>query len=187
MCCKSFWKKFIPFVLAFMLSVYTVNFTSQRNFALENQEENVSQTIKSSEKIVYPKEELGSGISGQSYSSQWEEIICFACNNGKFKPSDTYEPTKKLSAETVKVQIISKPAAKYTDEARQNQIQGKVMLRATLSADGEVRNIIPVIGLPFGLIEQATVAARQIKFKPAVRKGKPISQTVVLEYNFTIY
>ena len=187
MCCRSFKKKFIPFVLAFMLSIYAVNYTEQWNFAIENQEENVSQTIKSSEKIVYPKEQFGSGISGQSYSSQSEEIICFACNNGKFKPSDTYKPTKKLSAETVKVQIISKPVAKYTDEARQNQIQGTVRLRATLSAKGEVKNFSVITGLPYGLTEQAIVAAMQIKFEPAVRNGTPISKTVVLEYNFNIY
>ena len=186
MCCKSFWKKVVPFILAFMLSSYVVNFAEQLNFVTNNQEENVSQTTKYSEKIVYPKKGFLSG-TGQSSASQSKEIICFACNDGKFKSPDKYKPTKELGSKVEKARILAKPKANYTDLARQNQIQGKIILRATLSADGEIINIIPVISLPFGLTEQAIVAAKQIKFKPAVRNGTQISQTVVLEYNFNIY
>jgi len=41
--------------------------------------------------------------------------------------------------------------------------------------------------LPFGLTEQAIAAARQIKFVPAVKDGRPVSVFMQLEYNFNLY
>ena len=56
-----------------------------------------------------------------------------------------------------------------------------------LTDDGHVKNILVVKGLPDGLTEKAVQAARQIKFTPAVKDGRPVSQFVILEYNFNGY
>lgn len=48
-------------------------------------------------------------------------------------------------------------------------------------------NIRPVSSLPHGLTEQAIAAARQIKFTPALKDGRPVSRQVQLEYNFNLY
>ncbi|CAN5621220.1 hypothetical protein BH24ACI2_BH24ACI2_16320 [soil metagenome] len=91
------------------------------------------------------------------------------------------------SSGTKPLQIIRKPIAKYTDEARENCIEGIVRLKITFFANGKVGNFSVAKGLPHGLTEQAIAAVMQIKFKPAIRDKKPISKTVILEYNFTIY
>ncbi|HEX8650124.1 MAG TPA: energy transducer TonB, partial [Pyrinomonadaceae bacterium] len=88
---------------------------------------------------------------------------------------------------TQKAKIISKPEPGYTEEARKNQISGTVTLRAVLTATGQVTNIRPVSNLPFGLTEKAIAAARQIKFIPAQKDGRAVSQHVTIEYNFNIY
>jgi hypothetical protein len=41
--------------------------------------------------------------------------------------------------------------------------------------------------LPFGLTERAIAAARQIKFVPAIKGGRPVSVFMQLEYNFNLY
>jgi len=41
--------------------------------------------------------------------------------------------------------------------------------------------------LPFGLTERAIAAARQIKFVPATKGGRPVSVFMQLEYNFNLY
>jgi TonB family protein len=64
---------------------------------------------------------------------------------------------------------------------------GVVRLHAVLSASGDVTNIIVLKGLPGGLTEKAIEAARQIKFTPAQKDGRAVSQYVTLEYNFNIY
>jgi hypothetical protein len=53
-----------------------------------------------------------------------------------------------------------------------------------LAADGTVKNIFPMKPLAFGLTETAFDAAKRIKFTPAIRNGQPVSQFVVLSYEF---
>lgn len=88
---------------------------------------------------------------------------------------------------TTKAVITSKPEPGFTQEAREHNTQGRVRLRAVLGADGRVLHIVVLKGLPHGLNERCIQAARQIRFKPATLDGKPVSQFVVLEYNFHIY
>jgi len=83
--------------------------------------------------------------------------------------------------------ILSNPKAGYTEEARQNKIQGTVVLRLILSAKGTVEQIRVVTGLPYGLSEKAIAAAHQIKFQPAMKDGHPVSMRVALEYSFNLY
>ena len=61
------------------------------------------------------------------------------------------------------------------------------MLRAVFAADGKVKHISVIAGLPDGLTERAIVAARGIKFVPAKKDGRPVSMWMQLEYNFNLY
>jgi TonB family protein len=88
---------------------------------------------------------------------------------------------------TRKAVITSKPEPGFTEEARKNNVTGVVRLRAILHASGAVQGISVVKGLPDGLTEKAISAARQIRFTPAEKDGRSVSQYVVLEYNFNIY
>jgi TonB family protein len=83
--------------------------------------------------------------------------------------------------------IISRPRAVYTDEARAAQVNGTVTLRITFLADGTIGKVSPVSGLPNGLTNQAVEAAKRIRFQPAMKKGKPITVRKLVQYNFTLY
>jgi TonB family protein len=102
-------------------------------------------------------------------------------------PCDDGPPPPIRRGETVNVKILSQPRASYTDSARQAGIQGKVVLRVTFQADGNIGAISAVSGLPNGLTERAIAAARSIRFEPAKRNGVPYSVTRTIEYSFTIY
>jgi TonB family protein len=88
---------------------------------------------------------------------------------------------------TSKARVLSKPEPQYTEEARKNQVTGTVILRAVFSSTGQVTNISARAGLPYGLTERAIAAARQIKFTPATKDGRPVSMYIQLEYNFNLY
>jgi TonB family protein len=88
---------------------------------------------------------------------------------------------------TQKARIISKPEPQYTEEARRNQISGTVVLKAVFSSSGQVTNIRAVSSLPYGLTEKAIAAARQIRFSPAMKDGRAVSQYIQIEYNFNLY
>lgn len=83
--------------------------------------------------------------------------------------------------------ILYKEKAKYTEEARQNKIQGTVVLSVVFTADGRITNIKVVRGLPDGLTEKAIEAAQRIRFNPAVRAGAPVSVRGNLEFTFNLY
>lgn len=103
--------------------------------------------------------------------------------------SPSADTSKVFSGREVEqqVRILSKPEPTYTGEARRNQITGTVVLRAVFSSSGEVTNIHAVSGLPDGLTERAIAAARQIKFVPATKDGRPVSIWMELQYNFNLY
>lgn len=86
-----------------------------------------------------------------------------------------------------RVRLIAKPEPQYTEEARRNQIVGRVVLRAVFASSGEVVDIQALSTLPFGLTERSIAAARQIKFVPAKKNGRPVSVYLNLEYNFNLY
>jgi TonB family protein len=88
---------------------------------------------------------------------------------------------------TTKVRILSKAEPRYTEEARKDQLTGTVILKCVFAADGHVRAVRVVAGLPDGLTFRAIVAAQQIRFIPATKDGHPVSMWMQLEYNFNLY
>ena len=99
------------------------------------------------------------------------------------------DPNRVFSGKDVssKARVLSKPEPQYTEEARKNQVTGTVVLRAVFTSGGQVTNIRAVSGLPYGLTERAIAAARQIRFTPATKDGRPVSMYIQLEYNFNLY
>lgn len=86
-----------------------------------------------------------------------------------------------------RVKILSKPRASYTDQARQANISGTITLLVLFGADGTIPYIILVRGLDGGLDGEAVKAARQIKFEPKLRDGKPVASAAFIQYGFSIY
>jgi TonB family protein len=165
MCCKGFWKRIGSFGLALSLGLLIVSVLQTKSSVNTNQ-------IKPVAKVVYSNE--GSSASG-------------CCNTRDYYyPNSQEKPSIISHLKRESVRILSKPRADYTDEARLNQVQGKVVLRVVFSAGGQIGVISTISGLPDGLTEQAIAAARGIKFKPATRNGTPYSVTKPVEYTFTI-
>lgn len=86
-----------------------------------------------------------------------------------------------------KLKIISQPKAGYTELARFTGTQGVVRLRVTFSAEGQVKNIVALTHLPFGLTKQSIAAAKKIIFEPETSNGMPVSVNKTVEYGFNIY
>jgi TonB family protein len=86
-----------------------------------------------------------------------------------------------------KAEIIKKPQPEYTEEARKNNVEGKVILEVILSPSKGVTHIGVKKGLTFGLTEKAMEAAKKIEFNPAVNhSGRQVSQLAIIEYVFKL-
>ena len=76
------------------------------------------------------------------------------------------------------------PQPQYTELARQNKVEGVVIVYVLVGADGSVKRARVVKGLPDGLTDQAIRAAYALRFKPAVKGGQPVAfwQSVYIEF-----
>jgi TonB family protein len=84
------------------------------------------------------------------------------------------------------VEILHKPAPQYTEEARKLGIQGEVLLEVVFTANGQLQILRVVRGLGHGLDEAAVRAAEQMRFKPAMREGKPVDSKATLHIVFQL-
>lgn len=98
-------------------------------------------------------------------------------------PPETREVFGKSELEK-SARLLDSPAADYPDAALKANAKGEVRLRLVLAGDGTVKYIFPMKPLKHGLTETAIEAARQIKFEPGIRNGKPASQFFTLSYVF---
>jgi TonB family protein len=83
--------------------------------------------------------------------------------------------------------ILWKTEPRYTDAARDRQINGTVTLGVELLADGNVGRIEVILGLPEGLNDAAADAARKTIFLPAVKNRQFVTTSTRMVMTFNIY
>jgi protein TonB len=81
---------------------------------------------------------------------------------------------------------LNSPRPNYSEEARLNKIQGTVRVRVLVSVDGVVKQVTIVRGLPDGLNEEAIRAVFQLRFRPAIKAGRPVSCWTTVEVDFNL-
>jgi TonB family protein len=82
--------------------------------------------------------------------------------------------------------ITRRPEPRFPREARGRYVSVTVRLRVVLGANGEVRDALVLAGQP-DFSEAGIEAAKSIRFKPAVKGGRPVSQFVTVEYYFSTH
>ena len=73
----------------------------------------------------------------------------------------------------------------YTTEAKKKKIEGQVTLLIVVNKKGDVVDAKVVKGLGYGLDENAIVAVKEWKYKPAEKNGEPV--TVKMEVTLDFY
>ncbi|MBZ5544541.1 MAG: M56 family metallopeptidase [Acidobacteriia bacterium] len=103
-------------------------------------------------------------------------------------PKENETKTVAVDKDVVKPVPIFKPEPTYTQEAKDAKLQGTVILRVTIGADGNVSHV-KVVSPPLGkgLDEKAVEAVQTWRFKPATKAGKPVAVKSDIEINFRLY
>jgi TonB family protein len=83
-------------------------------------------------------------------------------------------------------QLIDKHEPPYTKEARAKKIEGAVILKVVVAADGTVSDVTVRKGLDDGLDANAVSAVKTWKFKPAEKDGQPVAVRATVEVNFRV-
>ncbi len=84
--------------------------------------------------------------------------------------------------------LLREVKPEYTADAMRAKIQGTVVLDCVVLPDGSVGEIQIVRSLDptFGLDQKAVAAAKQWRFVPGTRQGKPVPVLVTIELTFTL-
>jgi TonB family protein len=98
-----------------------------------------------------------------------------------------YDGVFKQREVTRKAVVVTRPEPPYTEEARKHEITGTVRVRMILTSGGTVNGVTALSRLPDGLTENALRAARHVKFIPAEKDGRRVSQYATIDYNFNLY
>jgi TonB family protein len=106
---------------------------------------------------------IGSGTGGGS-------------GGGPFRPGSGIQPPR----------LLREVKADYTEDARQRNIAGDVVLEIVVRRDGSVGDVRILRGLGGGLNDRAVQAVRQWKFAPAQRLGTPVDVLVEVAVEFKL-
>jgi TonB family protein len=82
--------------------------------------------------------------------------------------------------------LLNNPTPSYTEEARRNRVTGVVNIRVLVGADGAVKRVRVISGLPDGLTRQALIAAYNMRFKPATKDGQPVAMWIATQVEFNL-
>lgn len=81
--------------------------------------------------------------------------------------------------------VLNYTMPRYTQDARDNHIQGAIIAAVLINEQGKVVTVVPLTTLGHGLDEEAVKAASQLQFSPATKDGKavPFWQSLMVEFN----
>jgi len=91
----------------------------------------------------------------------------------------------ELSPSAAEDSLISRVEPEYPDEARQQNIQGAVVLQVHITADGRVQDMQLVSGPP-QLVQASVDAVKQWRFKPRLVQGRPAEMQTQVTLNFRL-
>jgi TonB family protein len=92
-----------------------------------------------------------------------------------------------IGGEVKAARPISIKDPSYTDYARRKKINGQVILAVALNAQGTVDDVKVVRSLEAGLDQASIDAAKQWKFNPAMKDGKPVAVQFEAQTEFRLY
>lgn len=74
----------------------------------------------------------------------------------------------------------------YPSEAKRNGVEGNVVLKISIDAEGNVTGVKLLNGPGYGLNEAALAAVKRFRFTPAIKGGEAVSTEIPYTYTFLL-
>ena len=91
----------------------------------------------------------------------------------------------RVSSGVMQSFVVSKVPPQYPQDARDQRIQGTVVLKAAIGKEGVVENLVLISGHPL-LAPAAIEAVKQWKYQPYLLNGAPVEVETQISVNFTL-
>ena len=88
--------------------------------------------------------------------------------------------------ELIKPKPLGFAQPQYTDDARSAEVEGRVKLKLTVDAQGNVTDVQVLAGLGHGLDESSIATAKRIRFTPGSACRKSVGSSFVITFRFAL-
>ena len=119
-------------------------------------------------------------VESNSVSQKEDSFVPFDASSGMADVGPANCPTHA----TIPPRAIFAPDPEFSEKASRTHIQGAVTIALTVGVDGKPHDITVLKKLGYGLDEKAVEAARQWRFQPATRDGKPVEAKIQMVMTF---
>jgi TonB family protein len=106
----------------------------------------------------------------------------------KTTPAAAYvdQPLSQIGGSVAAPLLIYMVSPEYTPEAKAAKFNGIVLVHLIVDQDGRPQKVQVLRDVGMGLGEQAALAVKQYKFKPAMEDGKPVPVEINVEVKFSL-
>jgi TonB family protein len=95
-----------------------------------------------------------------------------------------FEQAVEITDDVTPPRLSEVASPDYTAEAKKKKIEGKVTLLIVIDKKGDVIDAKVVKGLGYGLDENAILAVREWKYRPALKSDEPITVKMEVTVDF---
>lgn len=99
----------------------------------------------------------------------------------------TISPLRRIGGGVSSPIVVHTVTPQFSEQARKEKVGGTVLVNLIVDAHGQPQNVHILRGVGMGLDEQALIAVKQYRFKPAIEGGKPVPVELNVEVNFQIF
>jgi TonB family protein len=100
-------------------------------------------------------------------------------------PESRSQAVVEVPEATAQRELLHRVEPEYPDAARQQNVQGRVMLEVHIGMDGSVQDVEVVSGPP--VLAQASIdSVKQWRFKPRVVNGQPVEMQTRVTFDFEL-
>jgi protein TonB len=93
---------------------------------------------------------------------------------------------QKVGGQVQAANLISAPHPVYPPLAKMARQQGTVRFEATISKEGTIMDLKVLPGAPPLLVQAATEAVKQWRYKPTLLNGDPVEVLTTIDVNFSL-
>lgn len=79
-------------------------------------------------------------------------------------------------------EFITAIEIEYPDDARKNGVEGSLRASFVIAENGSAKDIVIEKSLPHGVDEAVKTGIQNMRFKPAMREGKPVEAKMFIDY-----
>src|SRR5262249_31690314 len=95
------------------------------------------------------------------------------------------DPIEPMSV-SLRPTILYRDKSQYTQESNDYKVECSVILSAVFGVDGRIGALRSFQLFPYGLTQSAIIAAKKMRFEPAMKDGRPVSVRGNLEFMFSL-